>query len=164
MLAVLALFDDETAEKLTEVYETLKKEGFMGTQSKDIPYHFTMGMFKPDQESMLIELLENVSKNTKAIDFRFNHIGLFGLKVIFAAPNMNYEILDLQKHFFAECTKGNHMWAAHATLLMNEAEVIAKALPIVAAKFTPMKSSIKQLALYEFFPSRLIRIFDLQAI
>lgn len=162
MLCILALFDEKTAETLNIIYETLYQQGFIGTQTKNIPYHFTLGTYDLKQEERLTDLLHKVGNETKCIDFRFDHIGLFGLKVLFIEPNMNYEILDLQKKFFEECTKGYHMWAAHATILMDEAEVITKAIPIAATKFQPMRSRIEKLALYEFFPARLIKTVNLQ--
>jgi 2'-5' RNA ligase len=162
VLCVLALFDEATNEKLESLHETLYQQGFIGTQTKNIPYHFTIGTYQTSQEAMLINLLDQVGRNTKYIDLRLNHIGLFGLKVLFIEPNMNYELLDLQRNFFEECTKGYHMWAAHATLLIDEADVISKALPIVAAEFQPMHSRIEKIALYEFFPARLIKEVDLQ--
>ena len=99
MLGVVALFDEHTSEKLNSLYEILLRQGFTGAQTQNIPYHFTICTYKPKQEDMLINLLERVGNNTKRIDFRFNHVGLFGLKVIFVEPNMNYEILDLQKNY-----------------------------------------------------------------
>jgi len=61
-----------------------------------------------------------------------------------------------KQHFFPNCGNGYHPWTAHATLLLGEPETILKALPIVVENFKPFEAQIESVALYEFFPARLI--------
>jgi len=70
-------------------------------------------------------------------------------------------LLKLQQSLFPEYGNGFHYWAAHATLLIDEPDVILKALPIVAENFKPFKARIESIALYEFFPKRLIKTYRL---
>jgi hypothetical protein len=106
--------------------------------------------------------LRQVCSQTDCIDIRLDHIGLFGLNVLFIEPNMNLELLSLQKRFFDDCGNGYHHWAAHATLLMDEPEIIMKALPIIVENFKPCHAQIKSIGLYEFFPTRFIENFNLK--
>lgn len=105
----------------------------------------------------MIDKLVQVCAETDCFEIKLDHIGLFGLKVLFIEPNMNFELLKLQQCFFTDCGNGYHDWAAHATLLMDEPEIILKALPIIAKNFKPFKARIESIKLYEFFPAKLIK-------
>ena len=160
-LYLLAEFDDKTENELVKCYGILKGKGFIGKQTKDIPYHFTLGSFEADKESWLKDELKKLCSQTSCIDIRLDHIGLFGLDVMFIEPNMNFELLTLQKRFFDNCGNGCHPWTAHATILLDEPENILKALPIVVENFKPRNAQIKAVSLYEFFPTRFIEKCDL---
>ena len=156
-LVLITQFDEETQNILVGYYDILRQNGFTGSQTKDIPYHFTLGshVYSIDCEKQLVDDLERICAETTRIDINLGYIGLFGLKVLFIAPNMNFELLKLQQSFFPDCGNGYHPWAAHATLLLDEPEMILKALPIVVENFKPFKAKIESVALYEFFPGHL---------
>ena len=156
-LYLLAQFDKETQEILTASYDILQKNGFVGIQTKNIPYHFTLGKKHIACEKQLIEDLDKICENTVCIDIHLSHIGLFGLDVLFIAPDMNFELLTFQQKFFPHCGNGAYNWTAHASLLLDEPEKILKALPIVAKNFKPFKARIESIGLYEFFPMRFIK-------
>jgi len=156
-LYLLAQFDAETERRLSSYYEFLQEHGFEGRQTKGIPYHFTLGSYGVEYEEQLIEQLHTTCLETASFDIRLGHIGLFGLNVLFIEPNMNFELLNLQRSFFNDCGKGDHLWTAHATLLIDEPDTILKALPMVAEKFEPFCAKIESIGLYEFFPARLIK-------
>ncbi|NLG98700.1 MAG: 2'-5' RNA ligase family protein [Chloroflexi bacterium] len=156
-LYLLAQFDQETQEILAGYYDILRQNGFIGKQTKNIPYHFTLGKKEIDCEKQLIDDLEKICANTTCIDIHLSHIGLFGLGVLFIAPDMNFELLTLQQKFFPHCGSGAYNWTAHATLLIDEPENILKALPVIAENFKPFISRIERIGLYEFFPTRFIK-------
>jgi len=156
-LYLLAQFDNETQNILAGYYDILRQNGFEGNQTKNIPYHFTLGRHGSDCEKQLISKLMEVCSETACIDINLGHIGLFGLKVLFIGPNMNFELLKLHHSFFPNEGNGCHAWSAHATLLMDEPETILKALPIIADNFKPIKARIESVGLYEFFPARLVQ-------
>ena len=93
-------------------------------------------------------------------DVQINHIGLFNLEVLFPAPAMNQKLLDLH-HLMSpyEPISGIHNWAAHATLLIDESEVIQKAIPIVSRVFSPITAKLESIGVYECFPARFISNF-----
>ena len=160
-LYLVAQLDAATSAAMDGYYRVLQAHGFTGRQTKDIPYHLTLGRHALDCESQLRGELERVCRETEVIEICFDHLGLFGLDVLFAGPNMNHELLDLQSRFFDDQTHGAHRWCAHATLLIDAPEAILRALPIVAALFQPLHARIERVALYEFFPARLIKAYDL---
>jgi len=160
-LYLLAQFDQGTQERLSGYYDILRQNGLMGNQTKNIPYHFTLGKKDIDCEKQLIDDLEKICANTACIDIHLSHIGLFGLNVLFIAPDMNFELLTLQRNFFSLCGSGAYNWTAHATLLIDEPESILRALPIVAENFKPFIARIESIGLYEFFPMRFIKEFPL---
>ena len=160
-LFLLATFDDQTQNKLAAYYDLLYKNGFIGSQTKNIPYHFTLGSMNIDCESQTIDL-KKICADTRKIEINLAHIGLFGLNVLFISPNMNFELLTLQQSFFPACGNGYHLWAAHATLLKDEPETILKAIPIIAQNFEPFKARIENIELYEFFPLRFIKSHNLR--
>lgn len=156
-LYVLAQFDEKTSNTLNGYYKILQDQGFVGQQTKNIPYHITLGSYDTSYENRLCEDLDLICAKTDPIEIRLNHIGLFGLSVMFIEPNMNFELLNLQKSFFEDCTKGAHNWCAHATILIDEPDAIRKALPILVQHFEPMQARIESIGLYEFFPARCIK-------
>jgi len=160
-LYLLAEFDGETQKILSDYYEILKNHGFIGNQTKDIPYHFTLGNMDCGCEEFLIEKMEKVCGSTQIFEIKLDHLGLFGLDVLFVEPNMNFELLSLQKFFFENCGNGDHPWTAHATVLVDEYTNILRALPILAENFKPIHAKIVSISLFEFFPKRFIKCCNL---
>ena len=163
-LYLLAQFDEETQNILTDYYNTLCQNGFIGTQTKDMPYHFTLGSYDVGCKEQLIDMLDEVCSNINYIDISLIYIGLLGQKVLFIAPSTNFELLNLQQRFFVDGSCGYHNWVAHATLLIDEPETILKVIPIVTDKFKPFKARIESIGLYEFFPKRFIKEYKLNHI
>lgn len=151
ILCILAQYDEETQQKLKDIQQVLLENGFVGRQTADVPYHMTLGTFKPSEEEMLREKVKEVSKNFRGFDIRLNNIGLFGLDVLFIAPLVNYELLNIQKLF-----SDDNEWTAHTTLLIDDRQVIHKVLPIVVDNFKSFVGRVESISLYEFWPTRLI--------
>jgi len=160
-LYLLATFDEGTQGTLTGYYDVLHQNGFIGSQTKNIPYHFTLGSRSVDCEEQTISDLEKICSETSSFEINLAHIGSFGLNALFISPNMNFELLKLQQSFFPDSGNGYHLWTAHATLLIDKPEIIHKALPIIAENFKPLKARIVSIALYEFFPARFISEYKL---
>ncbi len=155
-LFLLAEFDEDSQHICTSLYDLLKAKGFRGRQSKHLPYHFTLGQFDLSKEASLPLLMDEIAKDTKQIDLRMNHLGLFGLEVLFLEPAVNIELLQLVRQFFPKEGLGKHQFVAHTTILKDKEDEILRALPILAKNFKPFHARIEILTLYEFFPVRLI--------
>ena len=159
---LLAEFDATTQRALAELCREIAAMGITGRQTPDLPYHFTLGSADPALEGPLLERLGAVCAVTPAFPIRLNHLGLFPPGVLFAAPAINAELLRLHDALFpGEPAAGTHNWVAHATLLIDEADVVERALPAVARAFSPIEARVERVGAYAFFPARFIRRVDL---
>jgi 2'-5' RNA ligase len=157
----LAVLDEATQKKMAEYYALLTEQGYIGRQTKDIPYHFTLGDTDTANEASLLQQAEKICTETSPITFRMDHVSLFGQSVLFLSPNMNIEMLEMQSRFFPGYGKGYNPWTAHATILMEEPEVILASVPIITEHFKAFEAQIVAVAVYEFFPTRHIKTFQL---
>lgn len=151
-LCVLAEYDKKTEETLKRIQEILAENNIIGKQTPNIPYHITLGTFPLSYEQSLIDKIDSISKDYQKFTINLLNFGLFGLDVLFLQPNMNIELLELQKKF----SVNNSPWVAHTTLLIDNSENILKALPIVVKEFKGIKTEICKISLYEFSPTKFI--------
>lgn len=159
---LLAQFDENTQQKLDVIYHNLVSAGLIGKQTPEIPYHFTLGSFETKDEERIIGRVREACKKTSAFCVRLSHIGLFGMGVLFIAPSMNEELMNLFRLFVPEQpTSGCHNWVAHATLLIDEPEKIQAAIPFAAKIFSPFNARIESIGIYKFFPKRFIASYRL---
>lgn len=161
-LYTLATFDDETSRQIKQLEHVLTSAGIRGRQTPDIPPHLTLSRYSPACEDEVRQLLHDVCLKTKSFDLTFSHLGLFGLAVLFLASAFNSEILKLHKSFHIAAAKDTGPWTPHATILIDDADIVLKALPLVAGFFKPMTARVTAVSLYEFFPTRFIAEYSLQ--
>jgi len=159
----IAKLDTETQRRMSGYYDALREAGLVGQQTEGVPYHFTLGEHgKEADEAALAARLEEICAKTPRVDFCMGHMGLFGLRVLFLAPCMNFELLRLRQSFFPGSGSGAHPWAAHATVLLDAAENIQRAIPLLAERFEPFNARVESVMLWEFFPARRIKECYLQ--
>jgi 2'-5' RNA ligase len=161
-LCLIATFDEATALQMKELERIINESGIVGTQTPDIPHHITLAYYDLDRKDEVKQLLQSVCETTPGFDLSFNHIGLFGLKVLFLAPDVNEELLGLHRKFDVNSIHEAHGWTAHATLLIDEAENIHRALDLVANNFQQLKARVEGVSLYEIEPTQLIATHKLQ--
>ncbi len=155
LLYAMAQLDKETCEKICRIDRLLHELGIDVKKPPKVPYHITLGAFELHQEQDIQKRVEDICRRVPRFPLTYNHIGLFGLSVLFFGPDVNLELLALQQPFEDVRIK-THEWTAHTTLMMDEPEVILKALPIVAEQFTGLHAVVESVSLYEFWPSRFI--------
>ena len=149
-LYILAGYDEASEEILAGYQNILYENGFVGTHTKGIPMHITLGSFPTDREEALKALLLKLSEEVASFEVTFNHISIFGgAHVLFAAPDMSDELLELKER----CSDSFH-WTPHTTILIDEPDVIFRAVPYVLHEFKPFVGRVCSLHLYEFFPTR----------
>lgn len=149
-LCVMAGYDDQTNALVQSMWDMLKRAGYPGTQTKNIPPHITLGTFPLDREAAVCELVRQAALETRPFDLSCSHIGIFqGSGVLFIAPDINRPLLNLKERF------GDSMpWAAHTTLLMDEPRRLYDAVPIACQGFRAFRARVTTLHLYSFWPSR----------
>jgi 2'-5' RNA ligase len=146
----MAGYDDNTEKYLAAIQNRLYENGFVGTHTKNLPQHITLGTFSVEKETEIIDLINNVANESKPFKITFNHIGIFsGSKVLFVAPDPNVNLLKLK-----ECFGDNFDWTPHTTMLIDNPENIYASLPIVAENFVSFEGRVENIHLYEFWPLR----------
>ena len=160
-LYIFAGYDEMTDAHLTSIQNKLFACGFTGKQTRNIPQHITMGSLPStaENEQKLAALLHALSENTAAFEVTFNHVGIFGgMRVLFLAPDVNADLLNLKEQI-----ESSYNWTPHSTTLIDDPEIIYKALPIVMNNFSAFSGRVTTLHLYEFFPTRHILSVALKA-
>ncbi|MCE5343038.1 MAG: 2'-5' RNA ligase family protein [Eubacteriales bacterium] len=162
-LYLVALLDRETEQKLDAVTRNLTGLGLCENPQISIPFHITLADFEPALEAQVVHRVREVCTRLAPFTLQLSHIGLFGLKVLFAAPAVNRELLELHDALAPqEPATGAHAWVPHVTLLIDEPEGnISKAVPIVAEMFAPTKARVESVAVYEYPPARFVGKFHL---
>lgn len=154
-LTLMADLDDESQQTLSEWYQKLREAGFTGTQTSGLPFHISMGCFSLDKEADVIKEMDELAERFSSIPVHISHIGLFaGGKVLYAAPDMNpADLLALRLAIKTE-TRESFPWTPHCTVMIDEAETIQRALPVLIEHFHPFTSNITKLHLCAFWPTR----------
>ena len=162
-LYILAEPDDDTQEEIKKYEKITAEYGLTGRQTKDIPYHITLGSYSLDYENYLMDLMETIRIQFKEFNISFSGFGLFGLNVLYLNPDMNLKLIELYNLIKENCQWGNCDLSAHTTILMDEPENILMVLPKITESFKKINGKIKYISLYEFFPKRLIKRIELDA-
>ena len=151
MLTLMADFDEESRRIMDGWYEKLQAEGFVGEQTKGLPYHISLACFSLEKESEVVEEMKLLAKQFSASPVHVSHIGLFaGGRILYAAPDMNpSDLLDLRRAIKTE-TNERFPWTPHATILIDDTDKIQKALPVLIERFHPFMAKITKLHLCAF--------------
>ena len=156
-LYVLAGYDDATERVLSGWQQNLYDKGYVGTHTKGIPQHITLGSFPTEMEAELVEIVNKIAEETKHFKVTFNHVGIFGgSKVLFVAPDVSHVLLDLKEQFGS-----SEGWTPHTTMLIDEPEVICEAVKDLMVQFQAMAGEVTTLHVYEFWPTRHILTVEL---
>lgn len=169
-LCVMATFDEGTNERFKLIKSKLKDNNI---DSLTIPPHITLGAYVGVEENELCDWLNMLCSTNEKLKVNFNHFGLFSLNVSFLAPQASKELINFHGKLherYEDCcgeigydyTVKSNNWVPHATILINEPEVILKALPIINENFKPFTGQIVSLSLCEFYPMREIKSFSLR--
>jgi 2'-5' RNA ligase len=160
-LYLIAELDDTAQLEIKEIEKIIIENGFIGKQTKEIPYHITLCSFSIELENYLKNLLEELSKTFKKINIKFSSLGLFGLNVLFMNPDMNMELIKIYNYIKDNSFEKDYDLSAHTTLIIDEPENIIKILPKIVEKYKVINGNIKYISLYEFFPMRFIQRIEL---
>ena len=154
-LTLMADLDEESQRTLGAWYGKLRDAGFTGKQTPNLPFHISIASFSLEKEREVIDEMKGLAARFSAIPVHISHIGLFpGGRVLFAAPDMDPpELVDLRRAVRTE-TRDKFPWTPHATILIDEAETIRKALPVLVEQFRPFRGKVTKLHLCAFWPTR----------
>jgi 2'-5' RNA ligase len=161
-LTLMADLDDESQHIMDDWYKELQAEGFSGEQTPGLPYHISLASFALDKEAEVVSEMNELAKQFSEIPVHISHIGLFaGGRILYAAPDMNpADLLGLRQAIKTE-NIDKYPWTPHATIMIDDAETIHKALPIMIEHFHPFVGKIIKLHLCAFWPTREIATVSL---
>lgn len=161
-LCLMAEYCEEDQEKIDRWYNALQAAGFQGQQTPGLKHHLSIATFPLEQEEAAKALVHRLAARLASRKAAIRHVGVMpGGRVLFAAPDMTEELVQLQKATGCEQV-GGHLWLPHTTMLMDEPEVIGRALPVLMQHFTPLLATIDRLELCAFWPARHILTLELK--
>ena len=161
-LTLMADYCEADQQRMSVWYDALQNAGFTGTQTPGLNHHISLATFPLEQEAEAIALTRAVAARFASVDVAIRHVGVFpGGKVLFAAPDMSPELIALQSACADSRPLNGYAWTPHTTMLIDEPEVIGRALPVLMQHFTPLMAKIDRLHLCAFWPTREILTIEL---
>ena len=162
-LTLMADLDEESQNKMNYWYKELQDKGFDGQQTHGLPFHISLACYSLDREAKVKELVHRLAEDFAQVPVYISHVGVFpGGKVLFGAPDMSPELRALHDASVGVESIQDFIWTPHATMIIDEPDVIAKALPIFAKSFVSFAGKIVSLHLCAFWPTREIVTINLK--
>ena len=161
-LYILAELDNDTQNVIKKYEKIIFDNGFVGDQTKDIPYHITMGEYPIECENDLKILLDKIYLEYKEFNISYSGFGLFKLNVLYLNPCMNIKLIELYNFVNKINSYKDNDLSAHTTLYIDEPENVINILPKIVENSEKINGKIKYISLYEFFPKRLIKRIELK--
>ena len=160
-LTLMADLDQDSQECMSGWYDALKEAGFTGVQTPGLPYHISLAAFPLEQEEQAAEIARKAAAAFAPVPVHISHVGIFaGGKVLFGGPEKSAELAALRE----ACKPGTpeeYPWTPHATILIDEPDIICAAIPVLMKSFVPFVGRITRLHLYAFWPTREIAAVEL---
>lgn len=162
-LTLMADLDENSQNIMGTWYEELQDVGFTGEQTKGLPFHISMACYPLDKEKEVVELVQRMAEQFTEVPVYISHVGVFpGGKVLFGAPDMNPELIAIHDASVEVESIQEFIWTPHTTMIIDEPEVVGKALHIFAKSFVPFFGKIVRLHLCAFWPTREIMSVQLK--
>ena len=76
ILVLMADLDDGSQHIMSGWYEKLKKEGFVGKQTPDLPFHISLAVFSLDKEDEVIKEMNGLAGRFDSIPVHFSPASL----------------------------------------------------------------------------------------
>ena len=160
-LTIVAEYGDADQQRISVWYDALQQAGFTGNQTPGLRHHISLATYPVDQEAEAICVIKQAAARFAPVDVAIRHIGVLpGGKTLVAAPDMSPKLSALQEACGDRIVHG-YPWLPHTTLLIDETETIAAALPTLMKHFTPIPAKIDRLRLCAFWPTREIACAEL---
>ena len=152
-LTLMADLDDNAQARMSAWYDALKEAGFTGKQTPGLPFHISLATFPLDKEQEAVAITRKAGAAFSAVPVHISHMGLFaGGRVLFCGPERNPGLDAL--HAACEKYPSKYPWTPHATMLIDDADTVLAALPVLVNHFQPFTANITRLHLCAFWPTR----------
>jgi len=156
LLYALAIYDDESQEKIERWRSHMISKGFLGSQTKNIPHHITLCNLPLSMRDEVMEMLER-ARQLPSLDLPVTKTATFADRVLFLEPGPCSELKRLKEVFGTDPN-----WHPHTTMFLSDDGGAMKAKEVLDADFTPFTAMITAVELYEFFPSRFLGRVELE--
>lgn len=162
-LTLMADLDDHAQEIMSGWYKELQDAGFTGVQTPGLPFHISLATFPLEEEAAAAEETRRLGEAFSPVPVHISHMGMFaGGRILFGAPDMNPAGLLQLREAIRTGKSESHPWTPHATILIDEPEVVRDALRILVKSFYPFTAQITRLHLCAFWPTREIAAVPLR--
>lgn len=153
-LTLMADLDDEAQARMSGWYRALKEAGFTGTQTPGLPYHISLATYPLEEEERASGIMRRAGERFAPVPVHISHIGIFAPgRVLFGAPESTSGLLALHDACEAHPSP-ERPWTPHATVLIDDPEIVCAALPVLLRSFEPFLARITRLHLCAFWPTR----------
>ncbi len=153
-LTIMAEYSEEDQQHISVWYDALQNAGFTGSQTRGLRHHISLATWPLEKEAEAIEAVKAAGQRFAPVDVAIRHVGVLpGGKVLAAAPDMSPELCALQQACGDSVVHG-FPWLPHTTLLIDETETLAAALPTLMKHFAPLPARVDRLRLCAFWPTR----------
>lgn len=160
-LTIMAEYRESDQRKISVWRDALINAGFTGNQTPGLRHHISLATWSLDREAEAIEAVKNAAARFAPVDIAIRHVGVLpGGRTLVAAPDMSPQLSALQAACGDIIVHG-YPWLPHTTMLMDEPEQIAAALPILMKHFVPLSAKVNCLRLCAFWPTREIACVEL---
>lgn len=161
-LTIMAEYREEDQQKISVWHDALRNAGFIGSQTPGLRHHISLATWPLEKEAEAIETVRRAGERFAPVAAAIRHIGVLpGGKVLAAAPDLSPELTALQQACGDRMVHG-YPWLPHTTLLIDETETLAAALPTLMKHFVPLAAKIDRLRLCAFWPTREILSVELK--
>lgn len=161
-LTIMAEYREEDQQKISVWRDALVNSGFIGSQTPGLRHHISLATWPLEKEAEAIETIKRAGERFAPVDAAIRHIGVLpGGKVLAAAPDLSPALTALQQACGDRMVHG-YPWLPHTTLLIDETETLAAALPILMKHFVPLPAKVDRLRLCAFWPTREIVAVELK--
>lgn len=159
-LVVMACLDETTQREIKELRRKLYERGIEGYETKDVPYHVSLGSFPLNKLGEIEQAMEKEASVTEPFELTLKSYSDFGGRVLYLRPEESAAISDLRKKF--DCSYADGLdFVPHVTLLIGEEKDVSKAKEILG-EAPVLKATVTYLLLGRFFPAQYLRRCDLK--
>ena len=159
-ITVMAIFDENTQKLLQCIQDELNEQYGVGTETKGIPFHITLGSYDTEETDTIISRIINVASKTRGFEVSFIGLNHFDNVVRYIEPEISEELIALHRHFDSDYANGFYGWMPHATVYRHsKAKEIELSKQIVDKVGKLVNTKIVGIELGEFFPpKKIIRV------
>ncbi len=173
MYLVSLYFDEKTEQKIQSfIHQVADKTGNTFMTDGNVPPHITVCEFETKQEEDVIKFLEKGVASLKQMEVQFVSVGTFLPYVIYLAPVLDKELLNISLATYMDISKIEDsslskfyrpfQWMPHATIGKKlSPEEMRTAFAVLQNQFGPFKGTVTKIGLAKTNPYRDIAVFEL---